>query len=485
MKRISLAVFFCKMPTKRLLLGVLILVLAILSTWQLVYSPATWIDEGINLGIAEELATKGIFSLPIAPGEVVAQRQFLITSNYPVLIPVALAIKLGGKSLAVARLPMVLFLWIFVILVYRLVKRETGSVVNALWSVAFLITFTPFYGNGKAVLGEIPGLVYFLGGISLIPKEYRLGRLFVSGLLFGLAAATKPFFLIIGIALLIGECYGARVYKRALLPRLAWLVSGAVMPLAVWFLTVLPNFSFAGFLNMMRYYSNSYAATDFVTLLIRNSFRFFSESTPLHFTLLAVIVFFSWFRQWRRQGSLQGEVKIIIGAFVIINLLWYLKTPGWYRYFFTAQVLLFLWFPEAIFNLFKRRLAILCLFGLLLAQIVVMVYNRNNPLYFSTEASDMAALIDQSTSVKSSVLFINTPSTAFIAPPRQSYQFLQINPVLFFGRASLVDPAGISYQAIVAPSNLEDTALRGQIKQIQQEYRSAGQVGHFTLYIHL
>ena len=106
-----------------LILIILFLLLFFLGTWQLSNSPATWFDEGINLEIAKSLINHGIYSLEVGPGEFVETRQFLITSNYPVLLPVALSLKFFGINLAAARLPMVLFLIAFALAAYFLVKK--------------------------------------------------------------------------------------------------------------------------------------------------------------------------------------------------------------------------------------------------------------------------------------------------------------------------------------------------------------------------
>ncbi len=104
--------------------GAVFLLFALLtfaSTWQLAASPATWFDEGINLGIVDSTLHHGVYSLETAPGEFVAERQFLITTNYPVLVPVALSVIYFGHTLPAARAPMAIFLILFALTAYFVV----------------------------------------------------------------------------------------------------------------------------------------------------------------------------------------------------------------------------------------------------------------------------------------------------------------------------------------------------------------------------
>ena len=96
--------------TEKILFALTILILITASLWQLPNNPATWFDEGINLGIAKSLIEKGVYSLQIAPEKFVETRPFLITTNYPVLFPIATSIKLLGFNLTSARIPMIIFI---------------------------------------------------------------------------------------------------------------------------------------------------------------------------------------------------------------------------------------------------------------------------------------------------------------------------------------------------------------------------------------
>lgn len=450
----------------------LFLILILLSVWQLPKSPATWFDEGINLWIAKSLINYGVFSLEIAPGEFVETRQFLITSNYPVLLPAALSMKIFGFNLLAARLPMVLFLFLFAFTAYFLVKKFYGNAV-AIMSVALIVSFTPFYGNGKAVLGEIPGLFYFLTGLLLWNEwnDENKWKVFMAGLFFGLAIATKPFFLIVPVAILIGELFSLAPPWRGKLKRIAILSAVGVLPMIAWLYTILPSFSFAGLWSAISYYSNSYASNDFSSLIFANFLRFFTESTPIHFAVLFLVSAAFLIRRFKNGQNIKN-VEIALAVFVLLTLAFYLKTPGWYRYFFPAHMILFLIFPAALTYFGGKKIAALAVISFFIFQLVFTINQRNTSLYYSDEAEVFSKHVTDITTPQDKILFINSPSAAFLTNDRQVYQYLQINPVLFFGKTDTE-----SYSHIVLQGAAPD-----KFSEILKSYQIQKQVGHHALY---
>lgn len=470
---------------KNVILIFLFTILIFLSTWHLSASPATWFDEGINVGIVKSFIQEGVYSLQIAPHHFVQERPFLITTNYPVLIPVALATYFGGMNFVAVRTPMVLFLWLFAALSYLLVNRLYGK-KYALLSLALIITFVPFYGNGKAVLGEVPGLVFLLAALLAWPKRFQPRRLLIAGLLFGLSIASKPFFLIVIPALFLGElynCYWLRnnfFWQRAIL-----MFGGALLPLILWFYTILPNFSWQSMSQIIGYYSNSYAASGFVFQIITNIKRFFTETTPIHFMVLAAVTGSACFVRTRRRGQKSFEpTEIVLWVFIFINVLWYLKTPGWYRYFFTAHLLLFLFFPAALDILLARWSAVasLLVIFLILIQFGYLVTKRHDTLYNSSSAEHIATQAADFLKAKQTILVINAPSVAFLLPSDYLYQYLQINPALHFGQASLYSADGQPYHFILLPGNPDSVLLPNLAHTLSNSYQLIRQEGHYMLY---
>lgn len=467
------------MSRDNLILTFLFIILILFGTWHLPQSPVTWFDEGINLGIAKSLVTKNVFSLETAPGEFVKTRQFLITSNYPALLPVALSLKIFGFNLTAARLPMVLFLILFDVAAYLLIKK-LYSKEAAIMSVALIVSFTPFYGNGKNVLGEIPGLFYFLCALLLLPEEFNFKKLFLAGLFVGLSAATKPFFLIAPVAILIGELLRPLGGLASKLKRIGALAAGGVVPMIAWLYTILPEFSFAGAKSAIFYYSNSYASADIGQLIFQNFMRFFTESTPIHFLVLFAVsaVFFFW---KKKRGEGIKEIEIALAAFILLTLAFYLKTPGWYRYFFPAHMILFLIFPAALISLFNKKTAVVAIAFLFLFQFTYTISQRNSSLYNSDEAIVFSEYVEENTSKDAKVFVVNAPSIAFLLNNRQVYQYLQVNPELFFGRDSL-EQSGQLYPYVITQGDLESLKFIGLTKTLNSQYRLEKEIGHYALY---
>ncbi len=464
------------------ILVILAIILISISLWRLPYSPATWFDEGINLGIAKSLVNKGVFSLEIGPDDFVAQRQFLITTNYPVLLPVAASMKFFGFNLMAARLPMVLFLILFSLAAYLLVKK-LYSKEAAIMSLALIVSFISFYGNGKVVLGEIPGLFYFLCGLLLLGSDFNWRRLFLAGMFFGLSAATKPFFLIILPAILIGEFFSYRKLGTKFWRRILIIGAGLLPPLVIWLFTILPKFSLSEISAVVNYYLNSYGATDFWPLIISNFLRFFSEATPLYFLLLFLAAFlFAAFK--KKRGEPLQTIEIILLVFILLNTLWYLKTPGWYRYFFPAHMILFLFFPASLACLFNKKAAIVVVTALFLIQLPYLInlmgknyentYNSQKLVVFSQQAMEQ-------TEPGSKVFIIYSPSIAFLLNDRQIYQYLQINPVIFFGKNTLMQENDL-YPYIIKKNALPVDTIDRLDEILKSNYKIINEFGHYVLY---
>lgn len=455
-------------------------VFVFLGLWQLPHSPATWFDEGINLGIAKSLVKTGVYSLQLGGNSFVVERPFLITTNYPVLIPVAVFIKLFGFNLAAARLPMVIFLVLFLAVAYKLV-RCLGAKEFALAGLALVVSFAPFYGNGKAVLGEVPGLFYFLAGLLVLPSEYKLKKIFLAGILFGLSASTKPFFLIIIPAIFLGEIYSHWKNKKELLFRIIYLGIGLALPLMIWIRTILPSLSFLELASTIGYYFNSYAAHGFGHLVFSNAIKFFTEKTPLHFFLFFVAVTIAGLVRLKKRKKLK-EAGVILYVFILINLFWYFKTPGWYRYFFTAHLLVLILAPYCLGYLINRKIVLFLVGILFIVQTAYLITKKDDPLYYSDSAVKMADYIQKNSNGGDSLLLINAPSLGFLTEDRLVFQYLQINPVLHFGDKPTKDGRDSFYDYIITGGGLEGVDIKDLSEILKLKYKVEDQLGGYTFY---
>lgn len=413
--------------------NILLLIVVSIFVYLLFYgfpdSPSPWFDEGINLGIAKSWAEHGIFSLQIGPNEFVKERSLLITTNYPLLVFVALSFKLFGVGLWQAKVVMILFLSTFVVLFYFLTCKYYGK-NSALVSLVLLITFLPFFGNGKSVLGEVPGLTYFLSALLILDKKKRW-QVFVSGLLFGLAAATKPVFLLLVISMAFFEFLWAVRNKIYNFEYWLWFGCGIAIPLIIWLHTIFPDIASLRFLfETINLYNNPYNTSG---VILFNLLRFVTESTPIHFALLLIIFILS---KICIKPVFINKVEAILLIFIILVFLFFLKTVGWYRYLFPAQLLLFILFPNALLRLLnnflkKSHIKILypiIIMFLLTAQTTNLSLNIKDKFYYDPSSRLFAEEVNKLIKKEKKVLVVNIPEIAFLLKSDLVYQYLRNSP---------------------------------------------------------
>ena len=239
--KVRLVFSYVERHAHTLLVVVAMLVTLFFATYKLTESPPTWLDEGIISQVAMNMVQGHTWHtvLQPAPGEYVSAGY--VSTSYPVTYPVALSFELFGAGLLQARIVMVLFIMLFVSAAYALLRRLCTP-WQAVAGVTLIATFAPLYGNGKNVLGEVPGL-FFLTCFLLCVRRIELGNARLrayagAGILLGLTVVTKPIFLlllpVVGAVLL-----GSR--SRYTLLGLATAFASFLAPLAVWVTTQFGN----------------------------------------------------------------------------------------------------------------------------------------------------------------------------------------------------------------------------------------------------
>jgi len=451
--------------------------LVVLVSYGFPDSPSPWFDEGISLGIARSYAEKGIYNMSVGPEQYVQEKYLMITTNYPLLIPVAMIFKLFGVGLWQAKLVMVIYLFIFIFLAYLLIKKYYGF-KNALLSLLLMVFFLPLYGNGKSVLGEIPGLVFILGGLLLVDKEKKY-QVFLTGLLFGLGAATKPIYLLFVISLVVSEIWLSLQKRKFDFKRWAMLGAGGVLPLLIWLATIVPNiFDIQSVYHFFIYYSNPYNVGA-SSVIGKNIIRFFTESTPLHFLLLFVTFLIA--RIIKRKFT---QVEIVLLSFTLLDLWFYLKTAGWYRYFFPSHILLFIFLPNSLSIIFEKinyiyikKYGVTVVVTLLfMAQALVLFANINSKLYYNPSPRLMGDLINKMVPADVDILIVHNPALAFFVKSDRVWQYLAINPYLTSGKQWFVDG---SYPDFVVVGPGSEMLLTDE--KVFEHYRVVAKEGSVSL----
>lgn len=412
---------------------------AFFATYKITESPPVWYDEGINMQAAENVARFGKFALQVAPDTFVAPTK--ITTGYPVIYPVAASFKLFGVGVLQARLVMALFVVAMAVAVYMLAHRLLTVPLAA--AASFLVmSFPPLYGNGKSMLGEIPGMFFlllFLYFVHLIEETGgRRRRYYIfAGIAAGLCVASKPLF----ILLIPAALAGLFLLRRRAVINWRFFVFGVasfLVPIITW-LGLL--FSMGdSFFAIFILYANPYAIpmSEMVGLVAQNFQRLFLEVSPAYFSLLFLV----WTASLGVRIYLKRAITLtetISFAYSVLVVFAYLRTAGWYRYFFTANILTLLFFPGAlsvILQLVKEKITKFRILNLASVVVFVVIIGVGMHTYKLWRGSWVArSYADAKTSelseyfstLRSKTFFIyDVPEIVVFLPTDKYYQIIQL-----------------------------------------------------------
>lgn len=442
----------------KIILGLIACGILFLIAFDFRTSPPSWFDEGIYHQIVANMAFHRALGMQLAPG--VYSDFALISVGYSVFYPAVVFFWLFGGSIFVLRIVAVLFLLAFVAAFYLVARRLYGNKVS-LWSLALLAAFSPLYGDGKNFLGEVPGLCYFMWSIwcllrvEIAKRTWPLALL--AGLLAGLAVSAKPIYLLLlpafGLAFILQAKLFFKEYRGRII--LAWFSAGAIITVMIWLITQF-GFSHTPLLDIIHHYRNPNYVSDTHSDIMMNLKRFVTESTPIHFLLLSILAAAYFFTYAFRRLRIQ-TVELILLIFIILVTLSYIRTAGWYRYFFPAHVFLFLFLPRSLEffgDMFAKklpsaRLALpVCCVGILLAQFVPLKQER---LVHIVDAPTVFESILKQIPANKSVFFYNLPQIAARYSGSDYYQYVEMNPNLYFGDTNKTRLQSSDFDYVIIP----------------------------------
>lgn len=407
-----------------------------------------WFDEGIFVQLVRNIAEGGVWGITLAPDAFFGTS--LIAIGYPVIYPAVFAVNLFGFSITVFHVVASLFTLGLVVLFFLLARTLYGTIA-AFWGTLALAIFAPLYGNGKSFAGEVPALFFFFVALYLLARleqaERKLFWLsFATGVAFGLAAAAKPTFLLVLPALLAASLlkFHYTAFTREGRRMTFLLALGGVTALLWWFWTQFGGVSPA---RIFAHYANPYYVADFWPLISANLKRFFTESTPAHLTVLFFAsVAYLLRKTWKKEEVRMAEIAAFVFAF--LTLAFYVRTEGWYRYFFPAHVTLFIFLAPALRE-FVAMLAARArmgdassgavrrwVFAILMAGAIAIQLppllteaRRVRSDLPDTIGAELQALRDDR-----KVFFYNLPQIAARYPSREFYQYIRMSDNLIVGQ---------------------------------------------------
>ncbi len=450
-----------------------------LTTYKLTETPPTWMDEGIIIQVARNIWLNGRVELQSAPGTF--ETGWYVTTSYPVTFPIAIAFDVFGQSLLVARSIMVAYLVLLIVSVFvftQLLARYHNAPARfvAGSTVAIIVSFAALYGHGKNVLGEIPGMFWLVVaatvGLLYTKIENACGKatiVFGAGVALGLAVATKPIYILALIAAVAGSIsFVVYEYVRTLdisfkkyLGNFLLMLGGIFAPLYVWFNH---QFNHQSFSSVWSVYFNPHH-NELASAVVHNAILFITEIQPFHVLALFII----WSAGLYVLVSNKKRVSIMecIAWFLSLGVLVaFLRTAGYYRYFFIAQFISLVFFSISVWRLdvfvqgvflnkvpqyilkYGKFIAIALLVAV---QMYYMVsYSWINAYKDSTRSLDLERWA-QSLPDDSKVFLYQAPEVATFLSSHEYYQYMKITQSLIVGEGVIVRAKDEGVDYIVLP----------------------------------
>lgn len=442
----------------KIIICVLFVIAIFFATYQLTESPSFWYDEGWYFQSAANLAESGIFGLQLAPGNIIHISMYQ-TVSYPLIYPLALWMKVFGISVLSGRALMVVFILALIIASYFLVKRIFGNIV-ALGSVALLATFAPLYGNGKSILGEVPGLLYFILfllflNLVISTKDKKIVWIILSGIFAGLCISTKPFFILLVPAIIVGIIIG---WKRGDISRKDILIGilSFCVPIIAWFFIQFQSGD--SVFQVFSYYANPYAFED--PNYQKSILAVVMQSIKALFTNISTIYTVILISLWVFAVSIKVYIKekinieeIIAFIFTITIMVSYLRIGGIFRYFFPAQILILIFLPNTlrvinnfifdrsrylnIVKYYQKSIPVIAIIFLSLFGLYQLMFNSWVAEAYGSHKTEFWQEYFGKISTTTSVFFYDTPEVAPFIQSKNYYQSILTTRMNTIGKEQL------------------------------------------------
>ncbi len=422
--------------------GLVVIVTLFLLLYRLSDYPIPWYDEGSHLHVAKNYALHGVYADSSSEG----YRPFgpAVGVGPTVILPIAAIFRFVAVSIPLARLLIVLYSILTLLLVYAITLRMTNWPYALMAVVLLLITTSIRYlYYSRTVVGEVPGMFFFLLGLFLWlhPRGRSVPALILVGVLIGLATITKnqyaffmlPALLICWIADLVW--YKQRGWRYFVIPG---VISGLMF--VAWLYIVIIKLgqggNFAENLATLRT-----AGMGALIVIDRESIPRVAElltSSTLYGALFIPAFLYAILTSLRRDE--QGQDRGIIAIFLIVATALFVVSLGWDRYAFGPVIFAVFFvvllirdlvamvsFDRSTFwqSVNERKVSVSAIIGVLLVgwfviAVIVPFYNR----FRDVRNSDNSAAYEVADWVKA-----NVPKTALIETWEQEIGVLTDNNI--------------------------------------------------------
>lgn len=324
--------------------------------YNLPHYPTLWWDEAIFSETAANLARSGRYAFTVEGPDHLRDFDFRISAGPTLILPVALAYKFLGVSVASGRLVAGSFLFLTFLLLYLLARRFFPP-PPALLAVLLVLLTTDILYWGRSVMGDVPALACFLLGLQFLAMGWEPDRLrhwFAAGLALGLAICAKEFYGLAVLPPLITLSWQERGRWPRLWRRATALILGVGLPLGLYLLLKAMVLGGLGVAVRHFYVQKKLLCHEFFTPITIG--RLYWESPAYLFThplfLLGVAGLLLALRQQPRPAAFR-QLWLLCLAF------WsgfYLLAVYWQRFALPALVLVSPWAGYLLWCLSHRML---------------------------------------------------------------------------------------------------------------------------------
>jgi hypothetical protein len=345
-----------------------------------------------------------------------------------------------------------------------------------------VVTFAPLYGHGKNVLGEVPGIFWLvisaiLGLAALKKLKSWQQNIFVvfAGCALGLSIATKPIYILAalaciagGIAFVLYEWYRVRQLNCSNAARYALcILLGSVPPISGWFIHQFGHQSIAR--AVIEHYANPHH-NELGSAIISNLILFVTEIQPMHTAFFVGIWTIGLLILVVNKKTI-SLIEFIAWFLSIGTILAFLRTAGYYRYFFSAQFIALIFaalsFDRLSYYFFQTGKLNFIKLGYCI-KYVVPILIIGAQMYYLMSHSWIQAYKDSTRSAElnswaqqipqdSTVFLHQTPEVATFLGDRDYYQYMKITPALIVGADSGVNTQRGDVDYLVLPQGASST----------------------------
>src|SRR3990167_4605106 len=316
------------------LLGLILISLVLYSTSTLTTKPRLFFDEGLFIEQAHNFAISGILDIAVAPGEYSGIPHVANSSGISATLPLSALFKAFGFSIELAR-------------TYAFVRRYFGSIAG-FGSVLLIATFAPFHANGRMAMGDIPGMTYLLISLLLLRTH-----VFLAGVFLGLCLVARPS--VYAFAVLAVAAHQLYMYGKGALRPLILLAAGTAIPVMLELIVYLP-----GPLTISWWHSTLLflkkptfgIGASHLESFVNNLAAFMHETTLIYLLLLIATIAIAW---WIRGRAVWDRgIVLFASLYGLLGFLYFLRSPGWFKYLLPLQLILFLFLPAALTVIAER-----------------------------------------------------------------------------------------------------------------------------------